>query len=142
VKFLPLAALSALLVLAGCQSQRRIEVSADGTQFDLKNTISVPSGLPQSQGFFTRLNLDCSQAEIPVVRVALAPAHGKLQTAQVDDFPKFTPPSPLVKCNAERRRGVKVTFTPDAGYAGADEFVFEIFANGRVARAHTTVNVL
>ena len=61
---------------------------------------------------------------------------------QVDDFRKFTPPSPLIKCNTQRRRGVRITFTPDAGYAGADEFVFEVFGNGRVARAHTTVNVL
>jgi len=120
-----------------------VQVSPDGTQFQLNGTITLPSGVPQKLAFVSKPNPDCSQGEIPVVRAVTEPAHGKLQIVQAEDFPTFRPASnPLAKCNTVRIKGIRITYTPDAGYVGKDEYEFEAFGNGRVVRSHAVVNVL
>jgi hypothetical protein len=137
-----IAALTALSVLGACVHPSPIQVSADGTQFAINPRFSMPSGTTQKLLFAFNVRPDCSFVDVPVSRLVDQPAHGKLQIAQVEDYPNYPLLNPRYKCNTVPVKGVRISYTPDPGYVGTDEFVYEVFLGGKVIRSHAVGNVL
>jgi dienelactone hydrolase len=74
--------------------------------------------------FATRLNPDCSPKTLAKFKVVQPPAHGRVDIAPKDDFPKYPASSPLALCDKTPVHGVAVTYTPAKGFLGSDVFSF------------------
>lgn len=71
-------------------------------------------------GAFMAVKPDCSSQGLPVVTVMDGPAHGSVSVAERREHPVFAASSPFAVCNAQDVPAVGVTYTPAAGFLGAD----------------------
>jgi hypothetical protein len=142
LKYFHVAGAVAMFALFGCSRATSIHPGADASQFEINSTMSMPSRTTQTVVFLNNLRSDCSVVDIPYGRVSDAPEHGQLSIVEMEDFPRYGFKSPLAACNSERKKGLRVTYTPNAVFVGKDRFSFDIFVNGRALHNHVIENVL
>jgi hypothetical protein len=135
-----LVGFAACLALTGCAPS--VHMNADGTQMEVTFSVTVPSGLSSKVYFTTSLTSECGFIEMPVVRLAEAPAHGEVEIVQAEEFPGYAASNPRVKCNTLRVKGMRINYKSRAGYAGKDAFTYETFVSGHAAKTQVIVNVL
>ena len=86
----------------------------------------VAAGQPTRIAFGVNLNEDCSPQAPPSLRVVGQPVHGSVRLTQETGHPDFPPGSHLAACNAVTVSGVKIVYTPQAGYVGPDAMSFAV----------------
>lgn len=142
MKYFHVASAVVMFALCGCSRATSIHPGADASQFEINSTMSMPSRTTQTVLFLTNLRSDCSIIDMPYGRVSDAPEHGQLSIVEMEDFPRYGLRSPLVACNSARKKGLRITYTPNVDFVGKDKFSFDIFVNGRALHDHIIENVL
>ena len=81
--------------------------------------------------FFVSLNPDCSPTGPQTVRVTQSPNYGRLAVSKAEDFITFPATNVRSACNTKRVPGMRIEYTPQAGYSGLDYMAIEVItANG------------
>lgn len=103
----------------------------DGPKQDLATLLprivarSVHHDVSTSLATFFNVNPDCSLRELPRLVVEQRPTHGTVTMAVRDAHPSFPANSPFAGCNLVAVSGNALSYTPEAGYSGADSIVLE-----------------
>jgi hypothetical protein len=100
------------------------------------------SGTEQHVEFFYGVHPDCTDMGYPVVRIAIAPAHGSVRIENGTDYTNFPASNQRYSCNLKKSLGTLVYYTSEKGYTGPDTFdISIIFPDGttRVNRYNMTV---
>ena len=85
---------------------------------------------------------DCSSIGYAAVRIIEAPRHGKLAIEQGTGFSAFPQSNQRFECNKRRTDGVNLSYTPEAGYTGADSVLLDvIYPSGTYAKRHYAIEV-
>jgi hypothetical protein len=142
MKYSVVFAAATSLELCACNRQVTVRPGADPSQVEINGALSMPSGTTQTIAFLTNLRPDCSVIVVPLGRVVQDPDHGRITVATIEDFPVYSARSPLAKCDSTRTKGLRLSYSPDPGYVGGDQFRFDVFVNQRVLHNHIVENVL
>ncbi|MBR1266715.1 hypothetical protein JQ629_04240 [Bradyrhizobium sp. AUGA SZCCT0222] len=103
----------------------------------------VASGRPLQLYWAVATNPDCTSAGTVVLRVAQAPAHGRVSIQHAGVFPSFSSINPRSACNRRRVPGVKATYVSQRGYLGSDLVVLQaLFPNGRGVNVTIPIRVM
>jgi len=108
----------------------------------LEYTRVAPTDQVLQLAFLFALNPDCSSLGYATVRVIESPKHGKLAIEQGTGFSTFQESNQRFACNKRRTDGVNVSYTPEAGYVGADSMLLDIInADGSYNKRHYAIEV-
>jgi hypothetical protein len=149
--------LAALTGLTGCVlpppgppapppgSHPTVTVTNGGSLITENNTLATAGGQTIRLAFLhNQQNPDCSLDPVvhPTLNITAQASHGTVTPQQTEAFPTYPANSPLVKCDQARIAGTLLTYTPQAGYSGTDQFSYQIFSSdGRELIVNSTVNI-
>jgi hypothetical protein len=115
-----------IAALGGCNP---VTAPSDGRQL-LPPRGGVVSGYSTSRGSlfgpFSSLNDDCSVQSHARVRILQQPANGAARVVVRRGQAAFTANNSFARCNGTPITGTFVDYTPRPGYAGPEQFRFEI----------------
>jgi hypothetical protein len=83
---------------------------------------------------FAALTPACAPLPLPAVAVASPPAHGTTDVAQTEDFPEFSPQSPLSACNAHKVPMLRINYKGTPDFAGVDFFTITLTETNKPAQ--------
>jgi hypothetical protein len=132
------------LLLAACQPQRPgVRVWTTGSV--TAENLAVAADGELRAGFYTAtIRDDCSQVGKVSVRATMEPVNGVLKLADSADFPGLRLPAAdkRMQCNGRKFPGVLVTYKPNAGFTGEDQFGLDvIWPNGNSVKRNVVVHV-
>ena len=88
---------------------------------------TVMAGQSLSLSKFSSLKKDCTQDGDISVKVLTQPEHGAVQVNQVMAFSEYEPGDPHFQCNNKKAPMTEITYRAQAGYAGDDTIVLQVF---------------
>ena len=83
---------------------------------------------------FAALTPACAPLPLPAVAVASPTAHGTTDVAQTEDFPEFSPQSPLSACNAHKVPMLRINYKGTPDFAGVDFFTITLTETNKPAQ--------
>ncbi|MBB3353711.1 hypothetical protein FHT70_003659 [Rhizobium sp. BK049] len=127
--------ISVILGLSGCVT------STDGIQKSQDQSRAL-SGERTKMGQSYNLNVDCTAATIPKIRLAQAPAHGSVDFVSEGVYSNDKE-SQRVKCNSRKSPGVSEYYTSQSGYSGKDVYKVRVsYGEGTVKDVTVNINVI
>ena len=107
--------------------------------------LAVAEGGELRAGFYTAtIRDDCSQVGKVSVRTTMEPVNGVLSLSDYSDFPGLRLPATdkRMQFNGRKFPGVLVTYKPNAGFTGEDQFGLDvIWPNGNSVKRNVVVHV-
>lgn len=133
--------LTSIPLLAGCDPQGGLLSDAPATSSMTINH-EVTAGKATKVEWFYSLNTDCSERAGVAGRVVRPAAHGVVELAHGQDLPNFAVESEYAHCNSAQVPAWEVTYTPQPGFLGRDNFSYdELFPDGVVTHVEITIDV-
>ena len=102
----------------------------------------VPSGNSLILAQINSIKPNCSSAGNASVSLLGGPSHGRFATQQVRTRTRYPANNPRAKCNGRAVPGLRLIYTPNPGYRGADVVQFQIvYPNGTADRVRIPISV-
>lgn len=131
------AAISSVLLVAGCQTSELTTTRTGSTTF----TISAKSGYKTGLLSTHMVNPDCTSGRVPAFKVATPPANGTIDLWQGSISPSYAAGHALHKCNSRKVAAVGAYYTSKPGFVGTDQLIVSSKAPGSDAYSYVTVHI-
>ncbi|MBB3288557.1 MULTISPECIES: Ig-like domain-containing protein [unclassified Rhizobium] len=112
--------LSAAIALSGCVS------APIGGAKQTETKGSIRAGKRTQVMSVSFLKPDCTFSSYPYTAIVKPSSHGKVEITHGSVKAHFPSDEPMHMCNGKSAEGTIVYYTPDAGFAGADQFTIRM----------------
>lgn len=80
---------------------------------------------------FIALSASCELQALPTASITQIPAHGTATVEATEDYPTFTPTSPLAACNGNRVLMLRLNYQSGQGFHAVDFFTVRADGAGK-----------